>query len=687
MLAFVLAVYALLASIIGIRRQKERLQYSAYRATAAIWALVTVAMGVLVYSTMTNDFRLAAVAGHSNRALPWFYKITALWSGQEGSLLFWSWILASYGMVAVVLNRERHRSMMPYAVAVLMVVQGFFLTLNNFVANPFQLLALNQGGEMLVQSPLDGNGLNPLLQYPAMAIHPPMLYLGFVGFTVPFAFAMATLITRQAGDKWLETTRRWTMAAWLFLSIGVMLGGRWAYAVLGWGGYWGWDPVENSSLIPWFTGTAFLHSVMMQEKRGMMKVWNMVLIFATFFLCIFGTFLTRSGVVSSVHAFAESDIGPYFVAFLGGGILFSGWLLLERLDYLKSGNQLDSLVSRESSFLFNNLLLLAACFSVLWGTLFPVITEAVQGVKISVGAPFFNKVNIPIGLVLLFLTGVGPLFAWRKTSLSSLQKNFLTPGIIALAVGGVLFAFGVPGVLPTVREFYPQVSLILCTFVTITIVMEFYRGARVIGHKSGRSLLGSAVTLTRRNTRRYGGYIVHFGMVLIFIGITGSAFNQQHEQEMLPGDRLALGGYTLQLRDLTGEDNPNYAVQYAMLDLYRGDQMIDTLRPERRYYKASRQPTTEVAIRMRLNQDIYVVFSGLTQVPDGQTAKAVISAHLNPLVNWIWIGGLVLVLGTLIALIPSQPGAGTSQRVVRAAPVATEASLKESDEILAKTTS
>ena len=687
MLAFVLAVYALLASIIGIRRQKERLQYSAYRATAAIWALVTVAMGVLIYSTMTNDFRLAAVAGHSNRALPWYYKITALWSGQEGSLLFWSWILASYGMVAVVLNRERHRSMMPYAVAVLMVVQGFFLTLNNFVANPFQLLALNQGGEMLVQSPLDGNGLNPLLQYPAMAIHPPMLYLGFVGFTVPFAFAMATLITRQAGDKWLETTRRWTMAAWLFLSIGVMLGGRWAYAVLGWGGYWGWDPVENSSLIPWFTGTAFLHSVMMQEKRGMMKVWNMVLIFATFFLCIFGTFLTRSGVVSSVHAFAESDIGPYFVAFLGGGILFSGWLLLERLDYLKSGNQLDSLVSRESSFLFNNLLLLAACFSVLWGTLFPVITEAVQGVKISVGAPFFNKVNIPIGLVLLFLTGVGPLFAWRKTSLSSLQKNFLTPGIIALAVGGVLFAFGVPGVLPTVREFYPQVSLILCTFVIITIVMEFYRGARVIGHKSGRSLLGSAVTLTRRNTRRYGGYIVHFGMVLIFIGITGTAFNQQHEQEMLPGDRLALGGYTLQLRDLTGEDNPNYAVQYAMLDLYRGDQMIDTLRPERRYYKASRQPTTEVAIRMRLNQDIYVVFSGLTQVPDGQTAKAVISAHLNPLVNWIWIGGLVLVLGTLIALIPSQPGAGTSQRVVRAAPVATEASLKESDEILAKTTS
>ena len=677
MLAFVLAVYALLASVVGIRRQKERLQYSAYRAVVAVGALVTIATGILLYSLMTNDFRFAAVAGHSNRALPWFYKLTALWSGQEGSLLFWSWLLSCYGTVAVLLNRERHRSMMPYAVAVLMVVQGFFLVLNNFIANPFQLLALNQGGQMVVQGPLDGSGLNPLLQYPAMAVHPPLLYLGFVGFTVPFAFAMATLITRQAGDKWIETTRRWTMVAWLFLSMGVMMGARWAYAVLGWGGYWGWDPVENASLIPWFTGTAFLHSVMMQEKRGMMKVWNMVLIFSTFFLTIFGTFMTRSGVVSSVHAFAESDIGHYFVAFLGLGILFSGWMLLERLDYLKSASQLDSLVSRESSFLFNNLLLLAACFSVLWGTLFPVITEAVQGVKISVGAPFFNKVNIPIALVLLFLTGVGPLFAWRKTSIGSLRKNFQTPAAISLAFGGVLFALGV-------RQFYPQVSLILCVFVTITIVMEFYRGARVIAGKSGRSLLGSAVTLTRRNTRRYGGYIIHFGMVLIFVGITGSAFNVDGEQEMLTGDRMPLGAYTLHLRELTGEDNANYAAQHAILDVYRGEQMIDTLRPERRFYKASRQPTTEVAIRMRMNEDLYVVFSGMTPQEDGQTPRAVISAHLNPLVNWIWLGGLVLVIGTLIALMPSQPGAGSVSRSVRAVSAATEEKFRESDEVLAK---
>ena len=677
MLAFVLAVYALVASIVGIRRQKERLQYSAYRAVIAVGVLVTVATGILLYSLMTNDFRFAAVAGHSNRALPWYYKLTALWSGQEGSLLFWSWLLACYGMVAVILNRERHRSMMPYAVAVLMVVQGFFLILNNFIANPFQLLALNQGGQMVVQGPLDGNGLNPLLQYPAMAVHPPLLYLGFVGFTVPFAFAMATLITRQAGDKWIETTRRWTMVAWLLLSMGVMMGARWAYAVLGWGGYWGWDPVENASLIPWFTATAFLHSVMMQEKRGMMKVWNMVLIFSTFFLTIFGTFMTRSGVVSSVHAFAESDIGHWFVAFLGIGILFSGWLLLERLDYLKSASQLDSLVSRESSFLFNNLLLLAACFSVLWGTLFPVITEAVQGVKISVGAPFFNKVNIPIALVLLFLTGVGPLFAWRKTSVASLRRNFQTPALISLAVGGVLFALGV-------RQFYPQVSLILCVFVTITIVMEFYRGSRVIAQKSGHSLIGSAVTLTRRNTRRYGGYIIHFGMVLIFVGITGSAFNVDGEQEMLTGDRMPLGPYELHLRELTGEDNANYAAQHAILDVYRGDRMVGTLRPERRFYKASQQPTTEVAIRMRMNEDLYIVFSGLTPREEGQTQRAVISAHLNPLVNWIWLGGLVLVIGTLIALVPSQPGAGSVSRSVRAVSATAEEKFQEGDEVLAK---
>ncbi len=674
-LAFLLTLYAIAASILGVLQKKERLQYSAYRATGAIWALVTLAVGCLLYALLTDDYRVAYAAGHSNRALPWVYKISSLWSGQEGSLLFWSFLLSTYSMIAVRLNREKHRDMMPYVTATLMVVLGFFLLMNVFVVSPFKLLAMNQGGQMVVSGPIDGNGLNPLLQYPAMAIHPPMLYLGYVGFTVPFAFALATLITKQAGERWIATTRRWTMVTWMFQSMGVLMGARWAYAVLGWGGYWGWDPVENASFMPWLTGTAFLHSVMMQEKRGMMKVWNMVLVFSTFFLCIFGTFLTRSGVVSSVHAFAQSAIGPYFVGFLGSGILFCGWLLLERLDYLKSNQPLDSLISRESSFLFNNLLLLAACFAVLWGTLFPVISEAVQGVKISVGAPFFNKVNIPIGLLLLLLTGLGPLFAWRKTSVDSLRKNFLMPAIVSLAAGAALFAIGV-------RQFYAQASLILCVFVSITIFMEFYRGARVIAAKSGESLLGAALTLTLRNTRRYGGYIVHFGIVLIFVGITGTAFNIEREQEMKAGDTMPIGSFTLQMRGLTESDTPNYGSQKASLMLVRGEKQLGMLVPERRFYKASRQPTTEVAIRPRLSEDVYVVFEGMTE--DRQ--HAVISAHVNPLVNWIWVGGAILVFGTLVALLPSRATAGAKTRPPSAPAVASE-EIKEKHEVFARTTS
>ena len=650
-LALVLTVYAFAASVTGVLRKNDRLIYSSYRAVAAVWLAVSVAIGILMYSLFIDDFHISYVAAHSNRALPWFYKITSLWSGQEGSLLFWSWLLAGYAMVAVWMNREKHRAMMPYVVATLAVVQGFFLTMNVIVASPFRIFAMNQGGETIVQGPLDGQGLNPLLQYPAMAIHPPMLYLGYVGFTVPFAFAMATLITEQAGEKWIETTRRWTMVTWLFLSIGIMLGARWAYAVLGWGGYWGWDPVENASLMPWLTGTAFLHSVMMQEKRGMMKVWNMVLIFSTFFLCVFGTFMTRSGIVSSVHAFAQSAIGSYFVAFLGGGILIAGWLLFERLDYLKSNQQLDSLVSRESSFLFNNLLLLAACFAVLWGTLFPVITEAVKGVKISVGAPFFNKVNIPIGLLLLFLTGVGPLFAWRKTSVASLKKNFLYPGFVSLAAGAMLYAIGV-------REFYPLVCFIMSIFVALTIVLEFYRGARVIAEKTGASLISAASTLTFRNTRRYGGYIVHFGIVLIFIGIAGTAFNSEREQGMKVGDKLELGPYSFRLANLEETDNDNYQAELAAVEMYRGDKLVDVMHPEKRFYKSSRQPSTEAAIRPRVSEDIYVVFAGM----DEDNHLAVINVHRNPLVNWIWVGGFILIVGTLVALVPARPGLGSSRR-------------------------
>jgi cytochrome c-type biogenesis protein CcmF len=529
--------------------------------------------------------------------------------------------------------------MISYVVAIMMTVQAFFLGLVAFIANPFQVL---MSGPAVV-SVADGNGLNPLLQHPMMAIHPPMLYLGYVGFTVPFAFAIASLITRQPGDRWIHTTRYWTMITWLFQSIGVLLGARWAYVVLGWGGYWGWDPVENASLLPWITGTAFLHSVMMQEKKGMMKVWNIVLVSATFFLCIFGTFLTRSGLVSSVHAFAQSPIGGYFVWFLTIGIALTIYLILNRLDFLKSENQLDSVVSRESSFLFNNVILLASCFAVLWGTLFPVISEAVTGEKITVGAPFFNKVNVPIGLLLLFLTGVGPLFAWRRTSLSSLKKNFLWPAVVSLVLGAVLVAFGM-------RHFYAIVCFVLCLFVAITIFVEFYRGSRVIQSKQSMALPWAMVELTHRNTRRYGGYLVHMGVVIMFIGFAGAAFNQMQQAELSIGDALQVGKYEFRVTGLQEDSNPNYLSAVAVIDVYQNDELLYTMRPERRFYHASQQGTGEVAIRARLNEDIYVNYAGMSN--DG--SNPIIQAYINPLVTWIWIGALTLVFGTLVALIPSK---------------------------------
>ncbi|MCL5743267.1 MAG: cytochrome c biogenesis protein CcsA, partial [Acidobacteria bacterium] len=489
LLAFCVALYALAASLAGRLKNKLFLVVSAERAVYAVWALLTLGSGVLVYALFTGDFRMAYVAAHSNRTMPVLYKFAAWWGGQEGSLLFWSWLLSCYSAVVVFSNRRKHRDMMPYVTAVLMGIQTFFLVLNNFVVSPFQVLSLDK----LITAVPDGNGLNPLLQYPAMAIHPPMLYLGYVGFAVPFAFAMGSLITRQPGDQWIHTTRRWTLVTWLFQSCGILLGAAWAYHVLGWGGYWGWDPVENASLLPWLSGTAFLHSVMMQEKKGMMKVWNMVLVSATFFLCIFGTFLTRSGVVSSVHAFAQSSIGKYFVVFLATGIAATVYLILDRLDYLKSESALESVISRESSFLFNNLILLASCFAVLWGTLFPVISEGVTGEKISLDSAWFNRLMIPIGLFLLFLTGVGPLFAWRRTSAESLKRNFMWPGLISVGVIGALLAAGI-------HHFYALISFGFCCFVALTVLMEFYKGSRNIGAKYNINLVRAAVELTHRNT-------------------------------------------------------------------------------------------------------------------------------------------------------------------------------------------
>jgi len=642
LLALALSVYSLVAGLVALLRRgpgSERLGETARRAGIATFAAVVLAAVVLVTAAFNDDFSIAYIFHHSNRDLPAPYKFATLWSGQEGSLLFWSLLLASYGLVL----RLRHKNdprLFAHASVIIAGVQVFFLLLLNFAAHPF---AIMQGS-----LPQDGNGLNPLLQYPEMVIHPPMLYLGYVGFTVPFAFALAALVMRYPGEKWIHITRRWTMVTWGFLTCGIFLGAHWAYSVLGWGGYWGWDPVENASLMPWLTGTAFLHSVMMQEKRGMLKIWNMWLIFSTFLLSIFGTFLTRSGVVSSVHAFAQSSIGDWFVAFLAITFAVCAFFFVRNRSHLQSEHKLESLVSRESSFLFNNLLLLVACFTVLWGTLFPVLSEWVQGTKVTVGPPFFNRVNVPVALLLLLFTAVGPLLAWRKTSVESLKRNFLWPAIGALATALLLTAFGMRP-WKDISYLYSVMTISLSVLVALTVISEFVRGGRVIGRHTGQNLFASMVQLAHRNTRRYGGYIVHFGVIVIMIGFAGAAFNQEREKEMGYGDKLAIGTYTLVCRSYTQEDKPNFASEWAIIDVFKGEKQIDTLYPERRFFKASQQTSTMVANRSSFKEDLYLVYEGLNQ----DTGRPIIKVHLNPLVMWIWVGVWVMIIGTVIALIPN----------------------------------
>ena len=639
LLAFCFAVYAAIASVAGKLAHRPFLVLSAQRAVYCVWALITVASSLLIYSLIQGDYRLAYVASHSNKAMSGIYKFAAWWGGQEGSLLLWNWLLSSYALIVVYRNRTKFREMMPYVTAILMGTQTFFLILISFVAKPFNVLTVAKG----VVDVGDGNGLDPLLQYWTMAIHPPNLYLGYVGSTVPFAFAIAALITKQPGEGWIYTTRRWVLVTWLFQTTGILLGAGWAYAVLGWGGYWGWDPVENASLLPWITATAFLHSVMMQEKKGMMKVWNIVLVSTTFFLCIFGTFLTRSGVVSSVHAFAQGSIGKFFVTFLAIGIAGTVYLILNRLDFLKSEAQLESVLSRESSFLFNNLVLLASCFAVLWGTLFPVISEAVTGEKISVDAPFYNRVQVPIGLFMLFLTGVGPLIAWRRSSFESLRKSFLWPTVAAVGVAAVLAVSGI-------HHFYALMSFGLSAFVLISVGLEFVKGASAISSKSGTNILTAMVELTHRNTRRYGGYLVHVGIVLIFIAFTGKAFDKDAVQEVTPGGTMQIGRYALHVVSFDQGQNENYQWGKLNIDVSKDGDDLGKIEPEHRLYRASKSATSEVAIRRRLNEDLYVNFAGTS--PDGQ--KVIIQAYVFPLVTWIWVGYWVVLIGTLVCLVPNK---------------------------------
>ena len=663
LLALMLAAYTLLAGGLSLWRSRNevrgsvelaasgRLQETARRAGMASFVAVSCAAFALVWAAFTNDYSLSYILHHTNRELPSAYKFSALWSGQEGSLLLWSWLLATYGFVL----RLRHKvdvRLSAYASTILSSVQVFFLLLLVFAAPPF---AIEPGAKAL-----NGFGLNPLLQYPEMVIHPPMLYLGYVGFSVPFAFALGALMMRYPGEKWIHITRRWTMVTWMFLTCGIFLGAHWAYSVLGWGGYWGWDPVENASLMPWLTGTAFLHSVMMQEKRGMMKSWNVWLIFSTFLLTLLGTLLTRAGLVSSVHAFASSDIGYWFVGFMTLVLAVCLFTFFKQRDHLKSENRLESLVSRESSFLFNNMVLLAACFTVLWGTLFPVLSEYVQGTKVTVGAPFYNRVNLPIGLFLLMLTGLGPLLAWRSTSLRTIRRNFVLPGIAVTFAACFLLLWSATGL--SGYEFRPWkagddwqavlfslIAFSLGAGVIMAIFSEFLRGAGVVHTQTGESLLSAVGTLMRRNTRRYGGYLVHFGIVVMFIGIAGGAFNQSHEQEMGFGDETRIGPYRLVCQSYTQDSTPNYDTDFALLDVYKSGTKIKQMAPEKRFYHASQTYSTMVALHSTAQADLYVIFEGRN--PD--TNRPILKVFLNPLIAWIWIGVVIVVLGTLFALVPN----------------------------------
>jgi len=698
LLAFVCALYALAGGIAAILTRHPLLIKSARQAGMAACALIFLATFSVVYLFVTDNFSMAYVASHSNRDLATFFKVVALWSGQEGSLLFWCFLMSIYIFSVLIAYRNKHGELMPYVGTILAGVQLFFLTISNFVASPFKALAIaNASGGLEYYMRGDGSGLNPVLQYPEMIIHPPNLYSGYTGFTIPFAFALAALLGRYPGEKWIHLTRKWTMIAWCFQTVGILLGAHWAYAVLGWGGYWGWDPVENASFLPWLTGTAFLHSVMMQEKRGMMKIWNVWLVFITFMLCILGTLLTRSGVVSSVHAFAQSNIGNWFVGFLAVVLAICLFAFFKNRDYLESENQLDSMISRESSFLFNNLVLLVACVAILSGTLFPVFSEWFTGSRISVGAPFFNKVNIPLGLLLLFLTGVGPLLAWRKTSAESLKRNLLWPALVGLAGGVIVVLLGaasfdkvniriglllfllsgvcrllalrkssfenlnrilllltVVGLLGGLivillgsREMFALVCFILSAFVAATIAVEYYRGARVIRARSGLSWLSSAMELTLRNTRRYGGYIVHFGMVMIFVGLAGQAFNKEVQKEIGVGGTVKIGPYELLLQAIDQKQEKNYVAERMIVEVMKDHKPVMILFPERRNFPTNQESGTMVAIYSTLREDLYVVYAGINQGSDVPT----IHVFLNPLVKWVWYGGIVVVMGTIVALV------------------------------------
>jgi cytochrome c-type biogenesis protein CcmF len=638
--ALLMAAWTGVTSCAGGALGREDLVTSGRRGLYATTALVVLASLGLWTALLTHDFSLKYVASNTSANMPKVYVFSAFWGGQAGSLLFWTLILAVFSALAIWSARTKARDLAPWACGTLAMILLFFIAVVCFKANPYDRLSF---------VPADGRGMNPQLQNPGMAIHPPHLYLGLVATSIPFAFAIAALVTRRLDAEWLSIVRRWSLLSWFFLTIGITLGMWWAYVELGWSGYWAWDPVENASLLPWLTTTAFLHSIMIQEKRGMLRKWNVVLVVTTFLLAIFGTFITRSGIIESVHSFAQSPVGTWFATFflLATGVTI--YFVITRLKDLEAKAGLESMVSREAAFLYNNLVLVGIAFSVLWGTLFPILSEWVRGSKITVGPPFFNTVNVPLGLLLLALTGIGPLIAWRKASTSNLRRQFAVPVVAGLIVGVVLLALGM-------RDMYALVAYTLAGFVAATIAQEFQKGISARRSIHGEALPVATVRLIARNRRRYGGYIVHAGIVVLFAAFAGLAFKRDHDVQMRAGDTTELVDplghrWRFVSQGISTSQTLNRYVTAVGLEVWRDGERQGIITSEKRQYLDSNknplfEPSTEVGIRSSAKLDVYVVLAGVRE----ETAELRIS--FNPLVVWVWIGGIIMALGGLIVMWP-----------------------------------
>jgi cytochrome c-type biogenesis protein CcmF len=652
---FLTAIYSVVAAVYGDSKKDDRWVESARRATLLSFPLTTLTVLVLVYLLATNHFEVQYVYSVTSLSMPMYLKITALWGGQSGSLLFWAWLLSIFSSLVTLRKWDRDREFLPWVIVVTSVTLAFFLSLILFFENPFMRWWQTSSGEVAamfapinatLMNPPDGMGLNPLLRHPGMIIHPPMLYLGFVAFIIPFAFAVAALITGRSDDRWIRITRRWTLWAWLFLSLGLVLGGRWAYDVLGWGGYWGWDPVEIAAFMPWLTGTAFLHSVMIQEKRGMLKQWNMLLIILTYDLVIFGTFLTRSGVLSSVHAFAQSAIGPMFFAFIGLTFAVSVGLLLHRWNELKSESPMTSMLSREALFLLNNLLFMGVLIVCFWGVIFPLISELATGQKVTVGPPFYERATAPLFGSLMILMAVAPLAAWGHSTFKTLGKALWKPGLVSLIAPIAAVYFGVRNIVALIG--FTLVALVLC--VTL---YEIWRGSMARSKKFAENFFISIWHLIGRNRRRFGGYIIHISMVLMAIGILGIEVFQTETQGTIPqGGSLEIANYTVTFDSLSQFDTAGGRnVTRAVMSIYQDGHFLQEVYPRRDYYYESQQPMTIPGLRSTMLDDLYIILVDWQPI---SSIGATFKIYNNPLVNWLWVGSILFIFGTLVAAWPEK---------------------------------